>query len=136
MKKNIFLLFILLFLAGCSDGKVRLGGTVTFDDGTPLTSGAVIFATDTFQASGSIGFEGKYTMGSVTINDGLPKGTYKVYIIGASEEISVEDGLETHSLIDPQYDNYSSTPLTCEVPAPKNIFNIIVPKNPTPKMSQ
>ncbi|MDR1382648.1 MAG: lipoprotein, partial [Planctomycetaceae bacterium] len=78
MKKHIFLLLALLVLAGCNNGKVPLGGTITFDDGTPLMVGAVIFSTDTYSAKGNIDANGKYVMGSISTNDGLPAGTYKV----------------------------------------------------------
>ncbi|MDR1958735.1 MAG: carboxypeptidase-like regulatory domain-containing protein [Planctomycetaceae bacterium] len=133
MKKLLLLLLSgILFGTGCGNGNIPLGGTVTYEDGTPLPYGNVIFATDTFQASGNIDSTGKYTMGSVTVNDGLPEGTYKVYITGASEEISGKNGSGTRSLIDPKYDNYSSTPLTCEVPVPGKTFDITVPKNPKP----
>lgn len=128
--KLIFVLFFAVFLiTGCS-GNVQLGGTVTYEDGTPLTVGSVVFSTNSFMASGNIDSQGKYRMGSLAVKDGLPKGTYKVYITGAEEELSM---FLTYSLIDPKYDNYSSTPLTCDIPAPNNTFNITVPKNPKPR---
>jgi len=130
MKKIAVLLLGLLCLVGCNN-KIQLGGTVTFeDDGTPLTRGVVIFATATFEAKGSLGVDGKYTMGSIDLADGLPKGSYKIYISGAMEELPSG---QMRSLIDPQYANFASTPLTCEIPAPKNKFDIQVPRNPTPK---
>ena len=104
---------------------------MTFEeDGTPLKVGSVIFATTTYEAKGIIGTDGKYTMGSIDLADGLPKGSYKVYISGAQEELPSG---QMRSLIDPQYGNFSSTPLTCDIPAPKNTFDIQVPRNPTPK---
>ncbi|MDR2642347.1 MAG: hypothetical protein LBC74_06095 [Planctomycetaceae bacterium] len=131
MKTQILLslVFALLFLAGCNQGKVQLGGTVTFDDGAPLTIGSVIFSTDTFSAKGNIDSSGKYVMGSIVTNDGLPAGKYKVYIEGATEESSDTNGELTRSLIDVEYSRYDTTPLICEVPAPENTFNIQVPKS-------
>ncbi|MDR1493905.1 MAG: hypothetical protein LBT05_14480 [Planctomycetaceae bacterium] len=131
MKKQILLLLVfpLLFLAGCGNGKMQLGGTVTFDDGTPLTVGAVIFSTDTYSAKGNIDSNGKYVMGSISTNDGLPAGKYKVYIEGATEEIPGKNGESSRSLIDVKYSNYNTTPLSCEVPDAGNTFDIQVPKN-------
>ena len=132
MKRFFTLCFILFFAVGCGNRNVQLSGTVTFEDDTPLTIGAVVFSTDTFMASGNIGSNGKYLMGSYGMKDGLPPGTYKVYIAGATEEVSEKNG-GVWSLIDPKFGGYTSTPITCEIPAPQNTFNITVPRNPTPK---
>jgi hypothetical protein len=129
MKKQILFFIALMFLVGCS-GKVQLSGTVTFDDGTPLTNGAVIFATETFSAKGNIGADGKYVMGTNNINDGLPAGKYKVYIEGGTEYITTDNVETIRSLIDDDYSDYGTTPLTCEVPVAGNKFDIKVPKKP------
>ena len=132
MKKFALLFFALLFVAGCGSGHVQLGGTVTFDDGTPLTTGAVIFATEAFMASGRIDSQGNFVIGSLGVRDGLPPGTYKVYISGATEENPRADG-GMWSHIDPTYGCFSSTPLTSDIPAPRNTFDIVVPRNPIPR---
>ena len=130
MQKMLVLFLGLLCFVGCSD-KVQLHGNVTFEeDGTPLTFGSVVFATETFEARGTIETNGKYTMGSIDLADGVPKGSYKVYISGASEEVAPNT---MWSLIDPQYSNFATTPLTCDIPAPNNTFDIKVPKNPQPR---
>ena len=132
MKRFFALFFVLFFAVGCGNRNVQLGGTVTFEDGSPLTKGSVVFSTDTFMAGGDLDSNGKYLMGSYSLKDGLPPGTYKVYIAGATEEVSAKAG-GMWSLIDPQFGSFPSTPLTCEIPAPKNTFDITVPHNPTPK---
>ena len=130
MRKIAVLLLGFLCLAGCSN-KIQLGGTVTFEDeGTPLSRGVVVFATSSFEAKGSLDADGKYTMGSIDVADGLPKGSYQVYIAGAMEELPSG---QMRSMIDDKYANFASTPLTCEIPAPKNTFDIKVPRNPKPK---
>jgi hypothetical protein len=128
MKKVVFLILSLFFLAGCDNGKVHLGGTVTFEDGSPVPVGAVIFSTDTYSAKGDIDSNGKYVMGSLSTNDGLPAGKYKVYIEGATEEVSGKGGETSRSLIDAKYNNYNTTPLSCDVPVTGNTFDIQVPK--------
>jgi len=79
---NLFLLFVaLLFVVGCSN-KVPLSGTVTFsDDGAPLTRGVVFFQSDTLLAQGAIQPNGRYTVGTDRMTDGLPRGTYRIYLV-------------------------------------------------------
>ena len=86
MKKHhiLPLLFALVIATGCS-GKVPLSGTVTFsDNGDPVPLGVVYFVTPTFQAQGAIQEDGRYVVGSDKLSDGLPRGTYQVYIAGAA----------------------------------------------------
>ena len=84
MKYRSFSLLIIVLLAtGCS-GKVPLGGTVTFsDDGSPLTQGVVYFQSETLVAQGAIKPDGTYRVGTDKLTDGLPYGTYGVFIGGA-----------------------------------------------------
>ena len=128
MKKLFLLLLGLACLVGCSD-KLQLGGKVTYEDGSPLPVGSVVFATSSFEAVGTLDSEGKYVVGSIDVADGLPKGTYKVYISGAMEPTPGKGEL-MRSLIDETYANFSTTPLTADIPAPNNILDFKVPKNP------
>ena len=82
------LLFLLAGIPGCGPN-VKFGGRVTFsDDDSPLTTGMVCFESDTFLARGPLNQDGYYDLGSLALNDGIPKGEYRVYISGA---VSVED---------------------------------------------
>lgn len=114
LHRCLTVLFVFLTLAGCSKGFVPFGGKVTFEeDGSPLTRGVVVFSTDTFQAEGGIKADGTYRLGSLKINDGLPPGTYKVFLSNAGALIG-----ETYvSDVDLIYTNRIGTPLICEVPA-------------------
>ena len=77
------IVFLILFLVvvGCNNHK-QLGGKVTFEDGTPVPIGAVIFETDTFQSVGTIQSDGTYQMSSLGQDDGLPPGEYRVRLSG------------------------------------------------------
>ncbi|MDR1493364.1 MAG: hypothetical protein LBT05_11680 [Planctomycetaceae bacterium] len=44
---SLILLTTCLFLAGCDNGQIPLGGKVTFQDGKPLKTGVVCFETGT-----------------------------------------------------------------------------------------
>ncbi|MCL2623534.1 MAG: hypothetical protein FWD31_07710 [Planctomycetaceae bacterium] len=68
-------------ITGCGNGLVNLRGTVTFsDDGSPLTTGFVIFDNGKDRARGKIKENGTYTVGSLSDNDGLKPGHYRVYV--------------------------------------------------------
>ncbi|MDR1485791.1 MAG: hypothetical protein LBT09_13335 [Planctomycetaceae bacterium] len=85
MKTNFFYtLFVFIILTGCSKN-VPLSGNVTFsDNGEPLTAGVVFFVSGAHQARGNIQSNGTYTLGFEEVNNGLPNGTYNVYIDDAN----------------------------------------------------
>jgi len=146
MTTNSFSSFCLLVMAlialGCN-GNVKVKGTVTLEDGTPLQSGRVIFEQENFSAVGAIE-NGKYQMGTKKENDGVPKGDYVVYINGAmkpGEAIDVANGIDSQTgsqnimqlttfspLVAKEYTEYQTSPLRCSV---KNsmTFDIVVPAN-------
>jgi len=76
------LLLIVAVTVGCGDPKVT--GKVMFPDGTPLTTGVVMFQKENFIASGNIQKDGTYSAGKLKDGDGLPPGQYQVFINGAS----------------------------------------------------
>lgn len=84
MKRNIlFSVTVLLCLVtfGCDNGKVPLSGRITFDDGTPIQRGTVVFCNDSFQqARGDIDSNGRYQVGFLRDNDGMPPGNYRIYV--------------------------------------------------------
>lgn len=133
--KNIFFMTLSLaavLILGCSN-QVRVTGKVTFEDGTPLTEGKVVFDKDTsFQAVGQIQSDGSYTLGSYKVTDGVPRGTYKVYITGAVSSQTRDVGVRAQTgeqsfergqvsipmftkLIHPKYEAPETSGLVCEV---------------------
>ena len=118
-------------MLGCSD-KVPLGGTVTFsDDGSPVTAGAVFFETPTFNAQGMIKPDGTYVVGSTSLTDGIPKGTYNVSIRGAEDitTITGRDGSQTErrrALIAGKYQSPETSGLTFTVDGKTRKFDIEV----------
>lgn len=142
-------LLCLSFL-GCSN-KQRVSGSITFPDGSPVQSGTIYFVTDNYMGRATIDSDGTYDVSSLKRNDGLPPGTYKVYVVGAfkSEEpgSSVEDktGKAKGSsekdlsgnkvvtmkapvpLVHPKFCSADSTPLTFTVPGSKNFDFVVEP---------
>jgi hypothetical protein len=123
-----FSLFV-VFLAGCGgSNSVKLNGKVTFEDGTPLDAGTVCFETDTYTARGIIKPDGTYTVGSVSANDGLPQGKYRVFITDAEKIVGAGDGKMGTAvpLVDTKFTNGNTSGLTCEVPVAGGKFNFQV----------
>ena len=111
--------FLCIFTTGCGSGGSSVKGTVTFDDGTPLTVGTVIFETETQEMVGMIQKDGTYWMSLDGKTPGIPKGEYKVAIVGAGEPIG-EYNPQTLSpivkpLIDKKFRTASQSGLTCKV---------------------
>lgn len=117
----ILLLLIILLLTGCGNN-IKLTGRVVFPDGEPLTTGTIYFAKSDFQARANIRSNGYYDVGSLSEKDGLPPGTYKVYIIGAIENNPDEKII---SLIATEFIKAETTPLEITVPG-ENVYNITV----------
>jgi hypothetical protein len=128
--KQIFaFLTLCLFLSTGCNQVTKVGGTVRFDDGTPVTTGYVYFDNGTESGRGEIKADGTYDMGMMQDGKGLPAGDYKVYVLGPTEESG--PGIP---LIAPEFTAADKTPLTCKVEAGKPVdFDIVVKHNPAVK---
>ncbi len=132
--KTIPLLFgifaCVVLLSGCGAGHHKLGGRVTYsDDGTPLERGQVCFVNDKNMARAKILDDGRYTVGSFSEKDGLPPGTYKVYITGAEQEepAKTPDSRPTYiPLIDPKFSTAAKTELSIVVDGSQRELDIVV----------
>ena len=96
-KMKLTLVFFVVFLGvvtGCSN-KVKVSGTVTFDDGTPLTEGSVCFRDETNTFHGKIDKNGHYSPGGLKEGEGIPYGKYEVWISGTdrSEPLPSKNGM-------------------------------------------
>lgn len=91
-------------VTGCGNGFVGMKGRVTYsDNGEPLEAGTVTFTSEMFQARGDIEKDGNYVIGSLTDNDGLPPGTYTVYISNADSLSGSQENPVKTPLIDGKY---------------------------------
>lgn len=90
-KINYFAALLLLCgIVGCGSN-TKFGGRVTYSDNdAPLTTGLVCFESNSFLARGELNKDGYYDLGSLNLNDGIPKGEYRVYISGADSVEEVE----------------------------------------------
>ena len=116
-----------LLCCGCSN-KVSLRGKVTFaDDGSPLTRGTVCFVAGQFVARGHLNDDGTYRVSSTGRNDGLPKGKYKVFLIGAELVFADGSGNSTYTpLVDSRYDSPDTSDIEFEVDGSVRQFDFSV----------
>lgn len=146
MKSSLPFVFIGAVLGitvlGCGTGNYPLKGKITYADGTPITAGMVNFASETSLSRGKIQPDGSYVVGTLKDSDGIPKGSYKVYITGAEVAMETDPSknpsrvdamgnpVQTmaayRKLVHPKYMTASQSPIACEVPIEKNHFDIIV----------
>ena len=116
---------LLLSLVGCS-GNVTTVGTITFADGTPLSEGQIFFQDDKHEFMSLVKPDGTYSIWGVREGDGLPPGTYNVYLRFAYEYLD-------EIPVDPKFVDANTSGFTAEVVAGKrNRFDFVVEENPTP----
>ena len=82
MATRFAMVALLLALTGCGNGLYPVRGTVTYDDGSPVSQGMVVFenADGTTMARGQIQSDGSYQLSTQSPNDGLKPGRYKVLV--------------------------------------------------------
>ena len=133
--KHIYGLLLVLILSamGCTKPFI-VEGRVTFDDGTPLTAGTVVFDNHGTTGQGEIDANGYY------VAKGVRHGKNRVYIIDAvekrqQEESDMPNAVESDSqtvviqLISEKFRSPDTSMLTCNVRnGGKVVYNIIVSK--------
>ncbi|MDR0392194.1 MAG: hypothetical protein LBH59_09835 [Planctomycetaceae bacterium] len=138
MKYQIFLysLVCMFCVIGCglTNNNSPVSGKITFEDGTPVNSGEVIFAlagSDSYFAKGTIGSDGTYSLkeqvvGQESNKTGCKKGDFKVFIAGTSISVVNEKGTTTTThIIDQNYASQSKTPL--KVSVPDGVYDFKIP---------
>ncbi|HBT75617.1 MAG TPA: hypothetical protein DEB39_01545 [Planctomycetaceae bacterium] len=96
------------FMQGADEStNQRLTGKVTFADGTPVTSGLIVYSSPTFQARATIAKDGTYVIAGI-VGSEIPPDDYTVYFKDTDEinakylssetsglRISIENGTHT-----------------------------------------
>ena len=117
------LIGLLVFAVGCGSDQVPtypVRGRVLFEDGTPVRHGTIEFTSldHATTASGTIDHDGKFVLGTYTLDDGAAAGEHEGIIV----QIVVNDGSFTHTIdhgdpVPPKYAQYESSPLKASVKA-------------------
>jgi hypothetical protein len=114
--------------AGCGASRYPVQGKVTFEDGTPLTSGLVVFEKNEGEtkvmARGEIGSDGSYRLGTSSPGDGAAPGKYRV-LVTVPEPIDAEQAKRTPD-VDKRFMDFNTSGLECEVKAASNEYPIKV----------
>jgi hypothetical protein len=116
------LALVALGLPGCGGGLYPVRGTVTLDDGTPVTKGLVVFERvdggPAVTARGDIRPDGGYELSTNKPGDGVPPGRYKVVL----NSLDLSDVPDEHKDLpyDARYLNLKTTDLEFEVKAGPN----------------
>ena len=126
------LILAVVIISGCGSG-VPLTGTVTFEDGTPLEFGTVCFRAGDSESRGDIGSGGVYRASTTKPGDGIPPGTYAVFLINTerSEMVPIpgSDGDFrdiTVQTVAPKYMSPETSELTVTVDRSTKTFDIQV----------
>jgi hypothetical protein len=82
---------------GCSRGTI-ITGTVKFSDGEPVTFGNIAFDDGKHAFVGMIKNDGTYTTGLLE-DEGIPGGTYKVYLQGTTAVANEVRNKQTDSIV-------------------------------------
>ena len=130
--KQVIVLFFLCGLIGCSQGTL-ITGTVRFEDETPITGGGVVFDSSKNSFFGTIKPNGTYATGGVKEVEGIPDGTYTVWLTGTEEIVDRLNaagqpvGYVAKPRVAPAFTSASTSPLKFEVKkgGPKT-FDIVV----------
>ncbi|MDR1491844.1 MAG: hypothetical protein LBT05_03865 [Planctomycetaceae bacterium] len=119
-------------MTGCGVPNSPVSGKVTFEDGTPLTTGEVIFAlsdSNEYFTKGKIGVDGNYTLveqviGKESGKSGCKPGEYRVFIGSTSTAEIVNNKTITTHTINQDYTRKDKTPFTVKVPGGSHDFKV------------
>ena len=137
MTRKIIFSFLFAFgiivFVGCSSN-VSLRGTVTYsDDDSPLTGGTVcLSSTSGTMSRGDVQSDGTYVMGTKNPGDGVPPGTYSVFLINTEVTEQVPVGTSgdftdvSVQLVDSKYNSASSSEMTLTVDKSTKTFDFKV----------
>lgn len=113
-------------LMGCGEGKHTVRGTVTLEDGTPLTKGMVVIERREggvpITARGEIQSDGRFELSTDKIGDGVPPGKYRVLI--NSMDLSDVPDEKKNLPFDTKYLKFETSGLEYEVKAGSNDYAI------------
>ncbi|MFO0825583.1 MAG: hypothetical protein U0792_21085 [Gemmataceae bacterium] len=122
---------VLVSLVGCAKPMHPVKGFVHFKDGAPLKAGRVVidFEDGKTGAWGAIREDGTFEMGTLTPNDGVPPGTYKVYLTSTIEPppASLGPGYVPKELIHKKFADKETSGIVFQVPQ-QTTWDIVVEK--------
>ena len=123
-------------LSGCSRGPTTfpVTGKVVFDDGNPLSSGAVVIFQETSgngaagtSPRGVVHADGTFELNTFEEGDGAPAGDYRVLVRAKRDPKDyTERGIFPRPVIDPVFEQFESSGLTYKVVEGTNNCKFVV----------
>jgi hypothetical protein len=137
--KHVFitLTLLLLFVAvGCKQGS-RVSGKVTFEDGSPVPRGTVMFSGEKTSFQGAIK-NGTYAVGVTRDSQKIPLGKYKVWLANTPRIETVYDkhgnattAQVTFAAVMPEFASNKNTPLEADITSGGSLtYDITVKAHP------
>lgn len=125
-------LLLLVFAAGCSDGRVPVAGTVTFRN-RPLEHGRVgFFPLEGRPDYADIDANGRFTIVRTQLGNGLAPGKYRV-VVQSDLPINPHDTFgDRYPIIPLKYSTVNETPLEADVSAERREFAFELTGEPPP----
>ena len=124
-----------ILLCGCGRGPrtYPVTGKVVFDDGTPLTSGGVVFSELVVaegvatNARGAIDGDGRFRLTTFKDNDGALPGKHRL-LVRADRDADdyLKRGIIPKPVIDERFESYDTSGLECTVEQGQNEFTLVV----------
>jgi hypothetical protein len=118
-------LLLLLGTLGCGARPYPVRGSVTLEDGTPVTAGMVTFETKDAEkpvtARGQIQPDGSYELSTYKPGDGVLPGVYRVAVTPAAQS---PDASVTKPAYDERFMSFATSGLEFEVKATANEYPI------------
>ena len=129
----------LLLLTGCHQSDIaKVKGTVTYNDGSPVTHGCVTFDSGSEKAFGMLNEKGQYAVGRIKDGDGIPFGVYQVWLTNTnitSTTMANTGGMQmsmnstTTATVHPKYTSKTTSGLSFEAKqGGPNVFDFVVEK--------
>ncbi len=106
-------------LTGCAQSTFPVKGRVHYPDGSPVTHGRVVVeSTGPAGSWGSIRPDGTFELGTFSANDGVPPGTYRVFLMSTETFPPPGDtsNFVPKPLVDKKYASAETSGLSFEVP--------------------
>ncbi len=116
-----------------------VSGKVTYQDGTPVKGGTIVFQHDDTVTIGAINpADGRYKLTTIEPGDGAEPGRYAVYFQQPTERVGArglpepprvpEHNVVEHKVFQDKYLSPKTSGLSCEVKAKSNQFDFKVAK--------
>lgn len=121
---------LMLGVGGCGPRLYPVQGTVTFEDGAPVSGGLVVFESAgadgkaSVMARGAIQADGRYELSTDRPGDGVPAGQYRVRLV--PPEPSLDGRTSPAPSFDRRYTRFQTSGLEFEVKPGSNTYPIQV----------